>query len=335
MAHAARHFDVRAATPKCSIEVDPRRVDAGTHRVAGASSASTASPRRAGFRSRGAAGGEPHPERGGNARVIDAARANGFRSVNVDLIYGLPRQTLDGFSATLDKVIAAAPDRIALYSYAHLPHLFKPQRRIERSRAAVGRDEARRSWRSRSSRLTPRGYVYIGMDHFAKPDDELAVAQRAGPAAPQLPGLFDARRLRHARLRRLGDRQGRRRPTTRTCETLDEYYDRLDAGALPVLARHRARRRRPGAPRRDPGADVPVRAVDSSRSSSRTGIAFGDYFARGARGARAARGRRAGRDRAGLDRQVTPRGPAAGAHGCDGVRPLPARHSSARRATRA
>ena len=82
--------------------------------------------------------------------VIDAARANGFVSVNADLIYGLPQQTVAGFSATLDKVIAASPDRIALYSYAHVPHLFKPQRRIDDRRSCRRPRPSSRSWRSPS-----------------------------------------------------------------------------------------------------------------------------------------------------------------------------------------
>ena len=101
--------------------------------------------------------------------VIDAARANGFVSVNADLIYGLPLQSVAGFSATLDKVIAAAPDRIALYSYAHVPHLFKPQRRIDFD--ALPAPETKLAILALAiEKLGQAGYRYIGMDHFAKPD---------------------------------------------------------------------------------------------------------------------------------------------------------------------
>jgi len=112
-------------------------------------------------------------------KVIDACRDSGMRSVNVDLIYGLPRQSLAGFENTLAAVIAARPDRLAIYGYAHLPQLFKaqrqinepdlpsPQLRLELLRLAI-------------ERLGAAGYQYIGMDHFALPQDDLALAQRAG-----------------------------------------------------------------------------------------------------------------------------------------------------------
>src|SRR4030095_14907973 len=111
--------------------------------------------------------------------VLDTAREHGFRSLNLDLIFGLPRQTLAGFGATLDKVIEAAPDRIALYSYAHVPHLFKPQRRINEGELPAPADKLA-ILELAIDKLAGAGYVYIGMDHFAKPDDELALAQREG-----------------------------------------------------------------------------------------------------------------------------------------------------------
>jgi oxygen-independent coproporphyrinogen-3 oxidase len=111
--------------------------------------------------------------------VIQAARATGFRSVNVDLIYGLPRQTPDGFERTLDKVIRANPDRIALYSYAHLPGLFKAQRQIDEGELPSPGAKLEILGMA-ISRFTEAGYVYIGMDHFARPDDDLAIAQREG-----------------------------------------------------------------------------------------------------------------------------------------------------------
>jgi oxygen-independent coproporphyrinogen-3 oxidase len=111
--------------------------------------------------------------------IIDAARDTGFRSIGIDLIYGLPKQTPDTMAATLAKVIAADPDRIAVYHYAHLPHLFKPQRRI--LDADLPDSAAKlRMLQLCIERLTAAGYVYIGMDHFAKPQDDLAIAQRRG-----------------------------------------------------------------------------------------------------------------------------------------------------------
>jgi oxygen-independent coproporphyrinogen-3 oxidase len=111
--------------------------------------------------------------------VIEACRATGFRSVNVDLIYGLPFQTTEGFGRTLDTVVAMRPDRLAVYSYAHLPTLFRPQRQIDAGR--LPDPEAKLGLLQLAiERLTDAGYVYIGMDHFALPDDDLARAQARG-----------------------------------------------------------------------------------------------------------------------------------------------------------
>lgn len=110
--------------------------------------------------------------------VIDACRASGFRSVNVDLIYGLPKQSLEGFGRTLDIVLAPRPDRLAIYGYAHLPELFKAQRQIDA--ADLPDPKAKLDLlRLAIERLAAAGYRYIGMDHFALPSDDLARAQDA------------------------------------------------------------------------------------------------------------------------------------------------------------
>jgi len=111
--------------------------------------------------------------------LIDACRDSGFRSVNVDLIYGLPRQTPAAFRRTLRMVMSARPDRLAVYGYAHLPGLFKAQRQIDATTlpSAEGRLEL---LRLAVEELSAGGYRYIGMDHFALPDDELVHAQEAG-----------------------------------------------------------------------------------------------------------------------------------------------------------
>jgi len=111
--------------------------------------------------------------------LIDACRDSGIRSVNVDLIYGLPRQTLERFRHTLRLVISARPDRLAVYGYAHLPTLFKAQRRIDATE--LPRPQERLELlRLAIEELSASGYRYIGMDHFALPDDELVRAQEAG-----------------------------------------------------------------------------------------------------------------------------------------------------------
>ena len=110
---------------------------------------------------------------------IEACRRYGLRSVNVDLIYGLPKQTSEGFGRTLDTVIAARPDRLAVYSYAHLPEAFKGQRHIHA--ADLPAPDAKLALLQLAiEKLTAAGYVYIGMDHFALPEDDLAVAQDRG-----------------------------------------------------------------------------------------------------------------------------------------------------------
>jgi oxygen-independent coproporphyrinogen-3 oxidase len=111
--------------------------------------------------------------------IIEACHANGFRSVNVDLIYGLPKQTVPSFSRTLETVAGMRPDRIAVYSYAHLPQLFKAQGRIDA--ADLPDAETKLALLEQAiHRLTQAGYVYIGMDHFALPDDALARARARG-----------------------------------------------------------------------------------------------------------------------------------------------------------
>ena len=164
--------------------------------------------------------------------VIEAARANGFTSISVDLIYGLPKQTVIGFNRTLDRVIAASPDRLSIYNYAHLPSLFKPQRRILESDMPSA-DARLQILALAIRRLTDAGYVYIGMDHFAKPNDELAIAQRQGRLHRNFQGYST-----HADCDLLAfgiSSIGKVGPTySQNVKTLDEYYDRLDNGSLPV-----------------------------------------------------------------------------------------------------
>jgi oxygen-independent coproporphyrinogen III oxidase len=111
--------------------------------------------------------------------IIEACREAGMRSVNVDLIYGLPRQTLEGFGRTLDTVVAARPDRLAIYGYAHMPELFKAQRQIDGNE--LPNAPLRLALLQLAiERLGHAGYRYIGMDHFALPEDELSRAQAHG-----------------------------------------------------------------------------------------------------------------------------------------------------------
>lgn len=111
--------------------------------------------------------------------VIDAARTLQFRSINIDLIYGLPKQTPLNFARTVEEVINLQPDRLSVFNYAHLPERFMPQRRINAD-DLPSPEEKLLMLQTTIEQLTRAGYRYIGMDHFALPDDELAVAQEEG-----------------------------------------------------------------------------------------------------------------------------------------------------------
>ncbi len=113
------------------------------------------------------------------AGVYEAARSLGFRSINFDLIYGLPLQTMASLSRTLDRVVAMRPDRLAVYGYAHLPRMFKAQRRI-RVEELPNSEERLQLLQLAVAKLSAAGYEYIGMDHFALPGDSLAQARRNG-----------------------------------------------------------------------------------------------------------------------------------------------------------
>ena len=165
--------------------------------------------------------------------VIRAARENAFRSVNVDLIYGLPKQSLVSFERTLERVVSAEPDRIAVYNYAHLPNIFKPQRRIQESDLPA--PETRLKLLALAIRwLNAAGYQYIGMDHFAKTTDALAVAQRKGLLHRNFQGYST-----HADCDLLGlgvSAIGNIGPTyNQNFRTLEDYYNSLDNNTLPVM----------------------------------------------------------------------------------------------------
>jgi len=111
--------------------------------------------------------------------VLASARSEGFRSTNIDLIYGLPLQTVESFAITLDKILAVSPDRFSIFNYAHMPNRFKTQRQINDADMPSA-DAKLAILQMIGQKLIAAGYVYIGMDHFSRPDDELAIAQREG-----------------------------------------------------------------------------------------------------------------------------------------------------------
>jgi len=163
---------------------------------------------------------------------VEAARKAGFKSINLDLIYGLPKQTLLGFSATLEQVISLKPDRIALYSYAHLPDRFKPQRRIVEVELPSASEKLAILAKA-IERFEQAGYLYIGMDHFALPDDELARAQRMGNLIRNFQGYSVGP---ESDLIGVGVSSIAKVATTysQNERDLSAYYDALDGGRLPV-----------------------------------------------------------------------------------------------------
>lgn len=208
-------------------------------------------------------------------RAIEDCRAAGFRSVNVDLIYGLPRQTVGGFMQTLDTVVWARPDRIAIYGYAHLPQIFKAQRQIVDAELP---DAATRLalLQLAIDRLTAAGYEYIGLDHFALPGDELSVALRAGTLQRNFMGYTthadtDLIGLGASSISHVGDSYWQNH------RDLPGWEIAVDAGRLPV------------ARGLELDADDLVRAdviqqlmcrgrVDRAEISRRHGIDFDQYF---------------------------------------------------------
>lgn len=112
-------------------------------------------------------------------QVLQACRDVGAKSINIDLIYGLPLQTAERFRRTVDTVIEMNPDRLSVFNYAHLPEMFKPQRRIN-TQDLPDSDQKLQILQNTIKQLSSAGYVYIGMDHFAKPDDELVIARQSG-----------------------------------------------------------------------------------------------------------------------------------------------------------
>ncbi|MEW6759830.1 MAG: oxygen-independent coproporphyrinogen III oxidase [Pseudomonadota bacterium] len=216
-----------------SIEIDPRTVDAARIR----------SLRRQGFNrlSLGVQDFDENVQRAVNRiqpesmtrEAVTAAREAGFRSVSIDLIYGLPLQDAATIAQTLDKVIDISPDRISVYNYAHMPQLFKAQKLIH--------DEDLPDSASKLAmlgqcieRLSAAGYVYIGMDHFAKPDDELTLAQRDGTLHRNFQGYSTRADIDMVAcgVSAISAVNG---AYSQNEKSLDAYYARIDRGELPVV----------------------------------------------------------------------------------------------------
>jgi len=216
-----------------SIEVDPREADTATIHLL----------RELGFNrlSLGVQDFEPGVQKAVNRiqseaeteEVIVAARAAGFHSISIDLMYGLPLQNVSTFTQTLEKVIALSPDRLSVFNYAHLPQMFKTQRQINEAELPPA-EEKLAILQLCVERLTEAGYVYIGMDHFAKPDDELAIAQENGTLYRNFQGYStqaecDLIAMGVTAVSKIGNSY------SQNVKTMEEYEARIDSGHLPMF----------------------------------------------------------------------------------------------------
>lgn len=272
-----QHFNLDESDDhEFSIEVDPRTVD--TDRIA--------ELRRQGFNrlSFGVQDFDENVQRAVNRLqseqqvydLVAAARAAQFKSVSVDLIYGLPLQTVASFDATLSKIIALKPDRIATYSYAHLPQMVRAQRMI-RPEDMPPPERKLELLELTIARLTAAGYVYIGMDHFALPNDELVLAREKGTLQRNFQGYSthaqcDLIGLGNTAIGMVADSY------SQNLKELSKYYAAIDAGKLPI---HRGYRlSEDDRVRREVIVDLMCHGrIDYAKIEKNHGIVFGEYFA--------------------------------------------------------
>ena len=230
MLHANFQFEPDA---ECSVEIDPRRLEPGVLKlmadygfnrmslgVQDVDAAVQAAINRV----------QPVEVTG---QVLQEARELGYKSINMDLIYGLPLQSVNTMYRTLKTVLEWRPDRIALYSYAHLPERFKPQRRID-TEAIPSPQEKLAMLKLAVTTLLEAGYVYIGMDHFALPDDELAQALDEGSLQRNFQGYAtradcDLIALGVSAISRIGH------VYAQNARTLEQYHEMLEGDELPLI----------------------------------------------------------------------------------------------------
>jgi oxygen-independent coproporphyrinogen III oxidase len=230
----ARHFALQSNSNRreYSIEIDPRTLEPTT--------LSTLAELGFNRLSLGVQDFDPEVQAAVNrvqseAATLDAitqAKALGFQSISVDLIYGLPLQTQDKFARTLASVIKARPNRVAVYGYAHMPRMFKAQRQINEAQLPSAAQRLQ-LLRQTIESLTGAGYVYIGMDHFALPDDELVNAQRSRTLQRNFQGYStkaecDLVALGVSAIGKVDN------VYVQNAKTLNEYYAALGEGQLPI-----------------------------------------------------------------------------------------------------
>ncbi len=234
MAQTRKYFKLHDDdTGEYSIEIDPREVTPDSIKLL----------RELGFNrmSLGVQDFDPQVQKAVNRiqseaetmAALDGARQAGFKSVSIDLIYGLPFQSPESFSRTLDRILAVDPDRLSVFNYAHLPEMFPPQRRIAVDRLPSAQQKLD-ILKMTNERLQQAGYVYIGMDHFAKPNDELAVAQREGLLYRNFQGYSthadcDLIGLGMTSIGKVGNSYAQ------NMRTMNEYCAAIDVGHLPIF----------------------------------------------------------------------------------------------------
>jgi oxygen-independent coproporphyrinogen-3 oxidase len=225
------HFSI-APDAETSVEIDPRGIDR----------AHLEALREAGFgrASVGVQDFEPEVQQAINREqpyeltrwAVTTLRELGFASVNLDLIYGLPRQNEERFARTLETVLTLAPDRLAVFSYAHVPWVKRNQKAI--TVEELPPPEVKLAMLKLTiERLAAAGLEHIGMDHFARPEDELAVAQREGKLHRNFQG-YSTRGGTDLLAFGVTGISGLARCYAQNVKELEDYYARISAGALPT-----------------------------------------------------------------------------------------------------
>jgi len=234
MQQTRRHFTLLDDdSGEYSIELDPREVNSGSINLL----------RKLGFNriSLGVQDFNPKVQQAVNRiqsfketrDVILAARKNQFHSISLDLIYGLPFQTVATFSETVDRVLELEPDRLSVFNYAHLPEMFKTQRQIN-SADLPSAEEKLTILHNVTDKLIDAGYEFIGMDHFAKPTDELAIAQKERKLYRNFQGYStnsdcDLVALGITSIGKVADSY------SQNIKTIKEYTEVIESGHLPVF----------------------------------------------------------------------------------------------------
>ena len=230
--HVNQHFNIDTQNLECAIEIHPQTVNAERlERL-----------RKMGFNrtSLGVQDFNPDVQKAVNrfnskeevSAIIDAANRLGFQSTSIDLIYGLPLQTPETFAVTLNDIIELDPDRLSLFNYAHMPHMFKTQRQIDTSQLPEPQEKLQILHQSIDT-LRNNGYRFIGMDHFAKHSDELSIAQDNGTMQRNFQGYAtgggtDLHGFGLSSISVLDNQYAQ------NIKQIDQYYQAIDDGKLPL-----------------------------------------------------------------------------------------------------